>query len=261
VKEYVRPVRSLKSNMATIQAVVWGQCSEAMKAKIKSLMGYKEMAEKNDCFWLLKQIKAVTLQFDEKRNKFISLLDARTSFLNCKQKEGQSADDYLEALRGWADTIEYHGGNVAENYTLIPEVDDDGVTYSENDRKEIARDRTLAITLIRGADRTRYGTLLAELSNQYAMGKDEYPNTDLSSAYSLLVNYRTPTNARTRNVPTTASTTSTSGPEASAMTFAQKALKAMTMAGTDGVTHDSITCYNCQDIGHYTLATVPPSRR
>jgi hypothetical protein len=71
--------------------------------------------------WLLKQVKAVTLQFDEKRNGFISLLDARTSFLNCKQSQNQSADDYLESLRGWADTIEYHGGTVAENHELVPE--------------------------------------------------------------------------------------------------------------------------------------------
>ena len=88
VKEYVKRTRTLKSNMATVYAVVWEQCSKAMKAKLKSLTGYKEKAEANDCYWLLKQIKAVTLQFDEKRNVFISLLDARTSFLNCKQKQG-----------------------------------------------------------------------------------------------------------------------------------------------------------------------------
>jgi hypothetical protein len=118
VKEYVKRARTLKSNMATVYAVVWGQCSEAMKAKVKSLAGYKEKAEANDCYWLLKQIKAVTLQFDEKCNVFISLLDARTSFLNCKQHQGQSADDYLETLRGWADTIEYHGETARSRPTM-----------------------------------------------------------------------------------------------------------------------------------------------
>jgi hypothetical protein len=44
---------------------------------------------------------------------------------------------------------------------------------------------------MRGADPTRYGTLIADLSNQYAMGIDNYP-VDITSAYSLLVNYRTP---------------------------------------------------------------------
>jgi hypothetical protein len=42
--------------------------------------------------------------------------------------------------------------------------------------KSIARDRTLAIALNPGADPTRYGTLITELSNQYAMGKRQLPN-------------------------------------------------------------------------------------
>jgi hypothetical protein len=179
---------------------------------------------------------------------FISLLDARTSFLTCKQKQGQSADEYLETLRGWADTIDYHGGTVSENFTLIPAKDEQGNLRTDDERKIIARDRTLAITLIRGADPTRYGTLIAELSNQYAMGKDEYP-TDISSAYSLLVNYKTPTNARGQDKPRR--NTPQPSPEASALTFAQRTAGTATVAGTDGVVHDRITCFTCQGTGHH----------
>jgi Zinc knuckle len=249
VKAYVKRTQLLKSNLGTIHAVTWGQCSEAMKAKIKALVDYKVKTEDNDCFWLLKQIKAVTLQFDEKRNKFISLLDARTSLLNCKQLQGQTNDQYLETIRGWADTIEYHGGMVAENYTLVPDQDENKKPRSITERTAIARDRTLAILLIRSADPTRYGTLIADLSNQYAMGKDEYP-TDLSSAYSLLVNYTTPANAKERQTPNTTLPSvvhTATAPEASAMTFAQAT------AGTNGVVHSTVTCYKCQGTGHYAV--------
>jgi hypothetical protein len=37
IKEYVDRLRGMKDNMATIQAVVWGQCSESMKSKVKSI--------------------------------------------------------------------------------------------------------------------------------------------------------------------------------------------------------------------------------
>ena len=84
VKEYVKRLREMKSNLATIHAVAWGQCSEAMRAKVKSLSHYKEKTELTDCVWLLQQINAVTLQFDEKRNVLMSLIDARTSLMNCK---------------------------------------------------------------------------------------------------------------------------------------------------------------------------------
>jgi hypothetical protein len=76
IKEYVNRLRGMKDNMATIQAVLWGQCSESMKSKVKSIDGYDDRATANDCFWLLKQVKAVTLQFDQKRNGFLSIMDS-----------------------------------------------------------------------------------------------------------------------------------------------------------------------------------------
>lgn len=107
---------------------------------------------------LLKQIKAVTLQFDEKRNCFISLLDAKTNFYNCKQKRDQTCDSYRKELKDWVDIIEYHGGTVAEGYELVPETDNNGNARSVPERKVIARDRTIAIAYVRGADPSRYGT-------------------------------------------------------------------------------------------------------
>jgi hypothetical protein len=46
---------------------------------------------------------------------------------------------------------------------------------------------TLAIALVAGADCTKYGTLIDKLSNQYASGRDEYPE-DKTGAFNLLVN-------------------------------------------------------------------------
>jgi hypothetical protein len=192
-----------------------------MKAKIKAHKDFNNKVRENDCYWLLKQIKAVTLQFDETRNGFLSLLDALANFVNCRQKEGQTVDDYVDALRGFVDTIEYHGGTVVSNPTLVPETDADGALRTIQVRTIIARDRTLAMALIRGADPTRYGTLIANLSNQYAMGKDEHP-TNLNAAYSLLVNYETPANARVTRGTATATAVPSIAPEASSMTFAQQ---------------------------------------
>ena len=111
----------------------------------------------------------------------MSLIDARASLLNCRQQPDQTVNDYADKLRTWAETIEHHGGIVAENYELIHEKDDDDKTRSIDERKQSARDRTLAMLLLRGADRARYGTLIADLANQQHMGRDEYP-VDLTEA-------------------------------------------------------------------------------
>ncbi|KAI2506836.1 hypothetical protein MHU86_7621 [Fragilaria crotonensis] len=82
VKEYVKRTRTLQSNLATIFAVAWGQCSEAMKASMKTHNGYDEMALVNNCVWLLKQIRSVTLQFHDNKDSSMSLLDAQFGFLS-----------------------------------------------------------------------------------------------------------------------------------------------------------------------------------
>lgn len=78
-------------------------------------------------------------------------------------------------------------------------------------------------------------------------------------AGSLLVNYCTPSNTRARGntVPNNVgSPTTTVASEASAMTFTQRG----TVAGTNGTTHEGITCYkDCHNIGHHS-ADCPEER-
>jgi hypothetical protein len=249
VKEYVKRTRSLKSNLATIYAVAWGQCSADMKARVKTHEGYETKSVANDCVWLLRQIRSVTLQFNESKDGFMSLLDAQHRFLACKQSAGQSADEYAEQLLGWADTIETHGGAVAANYKLIAETDPAGNVRSSETRRDMARERTIATALIRNADASRYGTLITDLANKYAMGRDEYP-TDITSAKSLLVNYRTPTKtpAPRTGPPRSQHTVTVSATEATGATLAQRA--ATPVAGTDGVTRVAVTCFLCNQPGH-----------
>jgi hypothetical protein len=58
-------------------------------------------------------------------------------------------------------------------------------------RLKIARDRTLAQAFLKRADRCCFGTLWADLENQFSRGNHQYP-IDLTAAYSLLVNFKPP---------------------------------------------------------------------
>ena len=126
LREFVKRKGAFKSNMATTQAVILGQCSESMMDKLKSLTDFKAKTKDNNCLWLLQHIRSTTLQFDEKRNGFISIMNAHRSFLLCKQHPGQTPSSYLEDLRGWTVTITHHGGTIAPNYKLIAAEDDKG---------------------------------------------------------------------------------------------------------------------------------------
>jgi hypothetical protein len=193
VKQYVKRESTLLSNMATVHAVIWGQCSEPMQSRITALVNYRARTEGNNCFWILQQIKAVTLQFDETKHGTLSLLNARGNLLNCRQQQDQAVNVYKEILKGWADAIQFHGGTVAEQIGAVPTRDANGNERSAAQRAAIAHNKTLAMLMTRGADPTRYGTLIAELSNKFAMGAVNYP-ADMTAAASLLTNYAMPVN-------------------------------------------------------------------
>jgi hypothetical protein len=246
VKVYVKRSREMRSNLAALYAVAWGQCSEAMKSKLKSTEGHATARDANDCEWLLRSIRSITLQFDSTRNIFLSLVTARASFYTYRQEPGQTVDSYINGLRGWAETIESYGGTISESFELIPETDDDGEERDQAARQALARAKTLGICAIRGADPQRYGSLITELANQHAMGHDNYPS-DLTAAYGLLVNYQTPRNSGPARVP------QAQGPAAPDPTPSEGLMFAQTtqVAGNNGVVHDGITCFRCQASGHY----------
>jgi hypothetical protein len=84
-------------------------------------------------------------------------------------------------------------GTLAANHELVAATDIDDKVVSDANRKIIARERTLAIALIRSADKSKYRALITGLANQYAMDCDEYP-TDVLAVQNLFVHYKTPVN-------------------------------------------------------------------
>ena len=262
VKQYVKRASLLTSNKAATHTVIWGQCCEAMKARIKTLDNYQARSEANDCFWLLQKIRAVTMELDEKKHGIMSLLDARCEFLNCRQAHNQTVSKYRETLKGWADAIRFHGGSVAEKIDSVSMFDATGGERTVAQREEIATKETLAMLMIRGVDPIKYGTPIADLSNQFVKGKDEYPKV-MASAESLFELYESPVNqtattAHRQPARSTATTARTTGSEGNALIFAQQGVSyaervAASVAGTDGVVHPGITCRGgCQGYGHYS---------
>ena len=71
VKQYVKHESQLACNKAATHVVIWGQCSEAMKARIKTLGNYQTKAEANDCFWLLQKINVSLCDLLVSMNSFV----------------------------------------------------------------------------------------------------------------------------------------------------------------------------------------------
>ena len=59
MKTYNLRSDELKSNLNSLYSVIWGQSSENMKTKLRSLDGYTAQTQKDNCVWLLGQIKGI----------------------------------------------------------------------------------------------------------------------------------------------------------------------------------------------------------
>jgi hypothetical protein len=64
VMEYVKRSRTLKSNIATTHAVIWGQCSKDMKSRIKTHTSYKDKTADNNVYLAFEkdQVHHLTVQ-------------------------------------------------------------------------------------------------------------------------------------------------------------------------------------------------------
>ena len=109
----------------------------------------------------------------------------------------QSVSKFKESLKGWAVSIRFHGGMVAERIGSVDVRDKDGNKRTTTEREEIATEETLTMLMVRGADPAKYGTLIADLSNQFVRGKGKYPKNMASAETLLELLYETPVNQET----------------------------------------------------------------
>lgn len=209
-----------------------------MQRDMTSLDDFEDKHRASECMWILKEIKGITYRFEGQRNILISLDDARTTFHNIRQGADETISDYHEHFRTLVEVLEHYGGTIGESADLIPTIR----SFDPVKRTKLARDHTLAIAFLLRADCRRFGALLIDLSNQFSRGNDQYP-VNLTAAYSLLVTFAGPHGA-----PSAAPTAPPR--DIPGMTFVQSSA-AEPVTGTDGVTHPQITCFRCNDLGHY----------
>jgi hypothetical protein len=182
VSAYCTRTDYLDSNLKTAYAVIWGQCSEAMKAKLTSLDDFETKSHESDCVWILKEIKCITYPFEGQRYIYLSLDNARTSYYAYTQFPPTSSIS-VPLSRFWS-TMGAPLAKTQVYWMLLPLSRPTQTTHQNASRLRVT---ALSLWPLKQADRCRFGTLWANLENQFSRGNHQYP-IDLTAAYSLLVN-------------------------------------------------------------------------
>jgi len=119
VSAYCTRTDYLNSNLKTAYGVIWGQCSEAMKAKLSSLDDFEAKSHESDCVWILKENKGIAYCFEGQRYIYLSFNNARTSYYAYTQGAEDSISSYLEHFRSLVEILEHYGGAIGEDPGLL----------------------------------------------------------------------------------------------------------------------------------------------
>ena len=256
LKDHRRELRSIKDGEVKIFECIMGQCEEPLKAKLKGLDEFEAKENDKDCAWLIKQIKLIHFSFEDKKDPFMNLVDAKNDLSTKYQGRNESLAAFYTKFKNRVEVIEHQGGCIGtdtalvvyileqDNMPILARKVQEGDDLNANKKnivnvaKNTARERYLASLFLKVVSRAKYGTLLNDLQNQVTWGQNVMPTT-LAGAYDICNNYKGTSTRDTRNQPTSEM----------GLTFLQQG---DLVAGTDGVVHPGILCYGCQKKGHYS---------
>ena len=282
IKEGVKRDRAVKINLTKAYNMLWNQCTEAMQAELKGDPSYDKDAL--DCVWLVKSIKSIMMSFVEGESRYVSMLEAKTALMGCKQV-GKSNDAYLKEFTLRAEIIEQHDGTIGGDEGLVKEELDkmpglvkpvkpekadsaDDSVYAAKLEKytqhvdtyyrelkarrkratKIAREKTLAILFVTNSDKKRYGNMVMRYKQSYVCGRDEYPQT-LNEAMRHLV--REEALIPTRSIPGGNTGNRNRRGRGNGREGIALAQTENIVPGTDGRSYPGIICRRFGQDGHY----------
>lgn len=178
----------------TLYSIVWSQCTETMKEKLKRSANFRVFSGETDGISLLQAIKAVSHNVTDTNYLGETLCDALYSLVTCKQTSYMSVQEYHELFMNRVDTYVLIGGHNTASpgmLRLVAEEDDVDVENLDDDQHRTAREMELAVLFLRNADKNRFSGLQSNFKNEFLSRNNKYPKS-IDEAYTLLSEWSEP---------------------------------------------------------------------
>jgi hypothetical protein len=188
----------------------------------------------------------------DKRPNAVNLDDAMKQFYQLHQSPHESLQDFHKNFLETLKVIEMYAGKFPLSQTTLDAVDeklealgtitDEELAAKEAEFMQKERDEYLAIAFLKKADTYRYGSLLADLLNDYSLGTDRIPKTlaEMVATMGVWITKAGTNGARTRI----------------AHNFHQSGFRLPTadtvriVPGTNEQRYHRSLCYKCNQLGH-----------
>ena len=188
IDQYISDSKELKSDLASLFAVIFGQCNEAMQSHLRTSVKFLDSRRNGNCLWLLDEIRSAIARFEASQFVFIAAHEAMCRLYNLRQGD-RTNNEYYQVFIDQVAVLDRN--HVWSPPPLALCTDTHLLGRSDTDTRNNIKQQFLATTFLLNADQRRYGTLVYELRNQFASGQNRFPTTVLA-AYKLL-------NARMKN--------------------------------------------------------------
>lgn len=243
-KEYERYQKNTdrhEENLQQLYSLAWGQCSEAVQAKLEGLPAYEDMCTAADGLSLMQAIKTISYNFETTKYQAHALYEASRQYFLFYQDADMTDQKFLEKFQSLTEVIEHCGGSIGEEPGMIDAVskreytkDYDALDGAQKkDVRLIARQEYLGTAFVLKADRGRYHKLVMDLENSHTQGVDKYPKS-VTNAYNMVTHWKSDTPTRApRSYPRN-----------------HEGMSFNTDGTRTGKSH--ITCFKCQKKGHYS---------
>jgi hypothetical protein len=182
---YLKKLDRYQTDKAKVFTIVLGQCEKAMKHRIEASSGYESLDSNSDVVGLLKLIKSEVLDASDKRYSHLQAVQAWKSLSRAWQRDDEDLMDYYRRFVGLVETVENAYGPISPL-----EIAKKNTTYASDKKAavEIERGRMVACMFMDGANKKRYGQLMKDLADDFALGQAKYPGS-LEEALQVLSLY------------------------------------------------------------------------
>jgi len=182
-------IKAIKTTKRSLHTIVWDQCSNTLRTKLK---GYNELANievKRDIVELLEKIRGVCCQLTTNVSLYDSIDEAKKRCYTYMQQHEDDNEIHLRTFKRNFDVIEHYNGSLYEDNAIIDyEKEQDiknTVTQNVDELKTIIKEKMMGTALLKRSDMSRYSPLMTDIRDQFGYGIYVYPKT-LASGHDIL---------------------------------------------------------------------------
>lgn len=171
VKAHSKRLLNYESNVKTLFSLVWGQCTEALQAKVEADTNYNNMAKvPQDGIQLLKIIKDIAFDYQSQKYLAHAISDAVFKFWTFQQGNLPTTE-YYERFKNHLKVLEHVGANIADHPGLIKSEAFDPDDPTDIEIKK-SKEKFIATTFILKSDPNRFRKLVEDYENENLEGNN-----------------------------------------------------------------------------------------